>query len=84
MPTLRLSWRDRNSGDAEEEGFRVYRDTAPIDPDDLPVPLTTLPPGSEEYEDDSVAAATTYYYAVSAFRDDLEAVLVFDPFETAP
>lgn len=81
MPTLRLTWRDRNSGAAEEEGFRLYRGTAPLDLDDLPAPLATLPPGTEQYDDETVAPATTYHYAVSAFRGDLEAFLVFDPFE---
>lgn len=83
MPTVMLMWRDRNRGGAQEEGFRIYRDTAPLDPDALPTHLAELPPDTTEFEDDTVAADTTYYYAVSAFRDVEEAVLIFDPFTTA-
>lgn len=84
MPTLRLIWRDRNSGLAQEEGFRVYRDTAALDLEALPSPLATLDPDVETYDDATVAADTTYYYAVSAFLDTREAFLVFDPVTTAP
>jgi hypothetical protein len=83
MPTLLLSWRDRNQGLAQEEGFRIYRDTAVLDLEDMPAPLATLDPDVTTYEDDTVAAATTYYYAVSAFLDDREEFLVFDPVTTA-
>ena len=83
MPTVRLSWRDRNEGLAQEEGFRVYRDTAALDLEALPSPLATLAPDVQTYDDTTVAAATTYYYVVSAFLGVREAFLVFDPITTA-
>ncbi|WP_027855198.1 LamG-like jellyroll fold domain-containing protein [Marinobacterium litorale] len=64
MAIIRLNWTDPNS---VEEGYKVYRSTSPIDPGGLPVPLVTLPPGSETFDDTSAAGGSTYYYRIVAF-----------------
>lgn len=74
MKTVRLSWVDLNSGASQEDEFRIYRSTAPIDPDNLPAPLATLPPDTEVYDDGDAADGTNYYYAVGALKDGGEAL----------
>lgn len=66
---VKLAWGDSNYG---VQGFNVYRDTQPIDENDLPAPLSSLGPGDREYEDDSVIDGKTYYYRVSALVDGVE------------
>ena len=83
MPTLQLNWRDRNQGLAQEDGFRIYRDTVALDLEALPAALATIAPDIATHEDSTVAAATTYYYAVCAFKGAQEACFVFDPITTA-
>lgn len=61
--SVRLTWADTNYG---ESAHTVYRDTAPLDTQNLPAPLAVLGPGATEYEDTSVADLTTYHYLVSA------------------
>ncbi len=70
MPTVRITWTDRN---ADEEGHRIYRDTAPIDTENLPVPLVELGPGATSYDDETAEAETTYHYLVTAYKGGFEA-----------
>lgn len=63
MP-IRLRWINNNLA---EDGNRVFRSLSPMDPNDMPTPLATLPQGSTEYIDLSVQSGETYYYRVGAF-----------------
>lgn len=65
----RLSWNDENYG---VQGFNVYRDTQPLDPQNLPAPLASLGPAARDYEDATVVDQTTYYYMVTALVDGQE------------
>lgn len=67
MPTIKIRW-DKDFV-VKEDGYRVYRSTSPIDLEDLPTPLITLPPDTNFYDDDSVDPDVLYYYVVSAFRN---------------
>lgn len=69
--SIRLTWEDINPG---EDGFRVYRSTATMDPQALPAPIATLAPDVFEFEDITVSEETEYFYRVSAFKGALEAV----------
>jgi len=66
-----LTWADPNS---IEEGHRIYRSEAPIDPNALPAPLAELGPDATGYLDSTVAPSTTYYYRVTAFLGTIEKV----------
>lgn len=66
-----LFWTDPNFGEVEQ---RVYRDSAPIDPDNLPAPLATLSPGVLSWTDENATQGLTYYYAVSALVQGEEVV----------
>lgn len=70
MPAVRITWTDRN---ADEEGHRIYRDTAPIDTENLPAPLVELGPGVTSYDDETAEAEKTYHYLVTAYKGDFEA-----------
>ncbi|MDW7746595.1 LamG domain-containing protein [Halomonas sp.] len=67
----RLVWKEANLA---EDGHRVYRDTAPLDPDNLPAPLATLGADVTQYDDGDVVPGTTYYYRVTAFVGAVERV----------
>lgn len=68
---LKLTWSDDNIG---EDGFNIYRDTSPMDPQNLPVALGSV--GSDVYEfiDTTVVEGNTYYYRVSAVMGAIESV----------
>lgn len=71
MP-LRLNW---DALAAAATAQRVYRDTAPMDPMDLPEPLAELGPTDETYlDDDGLVGLQTYYYRVSAVDGPNEAI----------
>ncbi len=74
MLVPRFTWTDRNSGAAQEDEFRVYRDTAPFDAESLPAVLTTLAADSEEFIDDSIEISGTYYYGIGAVKGAMEAI----------
>lgn len=69
--SVTLTWTDTNT---QEEGQRVYRDIATMDPANLPTALASLDPDVVTYEDTTAAAGTTYYYRVSAFSGATERV----------
>ena len=84
---IKLSWVDVNGyGD-----FRIYRNTSPIDIDDLPLPLTTINNnGTQNYEyvDSDVVDMETYHYRVSTFfgneerfTDNVRVVAYYQPTE---
>lgn len=64
MARNRLTWTDANAG---EDGVRIYRALAAIDPQNLPPPLAEVPVGVQVYEDKNLAAGTTYHYYVASF-----------------
>lgn len=68
---VRVVWKDNNRA---EEGHRVYRATAPMDPLNLPAPIATPGPDMELYDDADVVEGTTYYYRVGAFIGGVERV----------
>lgn len=70
MPVT-LNWTDTNSN---EDGHRVYRSTATIDPAALPTPLADLGADVATYTDGDVTEGETYYYRVSAYRGTSENV----------
>lgn len=74
MPTVRLTWTDKNSGPAQEEEFRIYRSTTPFDADTLPAVLATLAADVETYDDPTAGFDTVYYYAVAAERAGVLAI----------
>ena len=67
---VKLSWIDVN---AIGNGFRVYRDEDPLDIENLPAPIVTLPPVSGpppqpvDWADDTAVEGRRYYYIVSTF-----------------
>jgi hypothetical protein len=70
MPVT-LNWTDTNSN---EDGHRVYRSTATIDPAALPTPIADLGGNVTTYTDGDVTEGETYYYRVSAYRGASENV----------
>lgn len=66
-----IEYDDKNQA---EEGHRLYRDTAPLDPQALPAPLVELGPNVEAYRDATVLADATYYYRASAYTGAVEKV----------
>jgi len=69
---FRLTWTDNNGPDFQEDGFKVYRDVAPMNPSALPAPIATLPADTTQWDDVSPLASA--YYRVSAFKGAVEAV----------
>ena len=67
---INLSWLDINQ---TENGYRVYRDTSPLDINNLPAPYADLGADSEEFVDEDVTFGDIYYYVVSAYNDTEEA-----------
>lgn len=70
MATVQITWDDINDN---EDGFHIYRDTAPLDtanPANLPAPLASVAAGVGSYDDTTASAGTTYYYAVAAYKGD--------------
>lgn len=65
----RINWQRNTFG---ETGFNIYRDTAPLDPGNLPAPLGTAPARATEYVDETVVDQTTYYYLVAAVYQGVE------------
>lgn len=67
---IKLTWKDVN---VMGNGFRVYRDTVPIDPDNLPEPIavlpavTGLPPQDIGFADADVIEGERYHYAVATY-----------------
>lgn len=71
MP-MKLTW-DVVTHVADEQ--RIYRSTQPIDENNLPSPVATLPPEQEEHIDEGpFDIGTTYHYRVSAVKGELESV----------
>lgn len=62
---ITLNWTNRNTG---EDGIRIYRAEAPLNPAALPAPLATLPPGSTTYNDATAVQGVTYYYRTEVFK----------------
>ena len=67
---IKLDWKDPSAFGNE---FRIYRDTSPIDPGNLPpVPYAVVPPATGpapqamQWIDTSVVEGTTYHYAVES------------------
>lgn len=67
---IKLDWKDPSAFGNE---FRIYRDTSPIDPGNLPpAPYAVVPPApgpapqSMQWIDTSVVQDTTYHYAVES------------------
>lgn len=67
---IKLEWKDPSAFGNE---FRIYRDTSPIDPGNLPpTPYAVVPPAtgpapqSMQWIDTSVVEGTTYHYAVES------------------
>ena len=48
--------------------YKIYRDTSPMDPQDLPEPIGEVLAGVQQFVDTKVAANTLYYYRVGAVR----------------
>ncbi len=66
-----LSWTASDSADVS--GYRVYRDTAPIDSAAGPsgrTPLGTTDASTTSFVDSSVTGGTTYYYRATAVDDE--------------
>ena len=68
---IKLEWKDPSAFGNE---FRIYRDTSPIDPGNLPpTPYAVVPPATGpapqamQWVDTSVADGTTYHYAVESY-----------------
>lgn len=67
---IKLTWKDVN---VMGNGFKVYRDTVPIDPDNLPEPIavlppvTGLPPQDMGFADADVIEGERYHYAVATY-----------------
>lgn len=67
---IKLTWKDVN---VMGNGFRVYRDSSPIDPDDLPEPIAVLPaatglaPQDISFADGDVIEGERYHYAVATY-----------------
>lgn len=68
---IRLNWTDNNLG---ESGHRIYRSDTPMDPNDLPEPLSELGPNVTEYVDEDVEENAVYYYRVGAYTTLMERV----------
>lgn len=66
---VRLGWTRNTYGESE---FRIYRDTSPLDPNNLPVPIATVGAGVTTWDDTSVVDQTTYYYLVAAVYQGTE------------
>lgn len=63
----RISWINNSSG---HDGTRIYRADAPMDPQNLPAPIATIPAqpvGTVEYIDSEELANGTYYYRVQDY-----------------
>ena len=70
---IKLNWKDVNG---LGNGFRIYRDSSPIDPDNLPTPIAVLPPAvgkppqDMSWTDSDVTEGETYHYAVATYFND--------------
>lgn len=62
--SITLNWQNPNPLPLEETSVLIFRDTATLDPDDLPAPLDTLAPGALYYEDTTAADGVLYHYIV--------------------
>lgn len=79
----RLKWKDHNLA---EGGHRIYRDTSPMDPLNLPAPIASVGADVEQWDDPDVTEGATYYYRVGAFVGGVEKVsdeLVFEAIDLA-
>ena len=67
---IKLTWKDVN---VMGNGFKVYRDSSPIDPDNLPEPIailppvTGMPPQDIGFADGDVIEGERYHYAVATY-----------------
>lgn len=61
---VRLTWQNNSVGDNNI----VYRSAAPIDPEDLPVPLAVLAANQSSYDDLGAVDGETYFYRVALVR----------------
>lgn len=60
-----LNWVNRNTN---EDGTRVFRETAPFTSTDGLTALATLPQGANSYEDSAVVKGQLYYYRLEVFK----------------
>lgn len=67
MAKVRLTWKDQKLA---EDGVRIFRDTAPIDPQALPAPLASVPVGRGVFEDKTAPAGVQQHYYVAPFVND--------------
>lgn len=56
------------------EGFKIYRDDSPMDPENLPTPIATVGIEVREYVDETVIDNETYYYRVASYLGDTERI----------
>lgn len=71
MAKTTISWKyDSQAGD----GFHIYRDDSPMDPENLPSPLATVTIDKREYDDETVVPDSKYYYRVSSYVGAMESV----------
>lgn len=56
------------------EGFKIYRDNSPMDPENLPLPIATVGIEDREYVDETVIDDETYYYRIASYLGDAERI----------
>ncbi|WP_299231733.1 DUF1566 domain-containing protein [uncultured Halomonas sp.] len=83
----RISWTNNSTG---HDGTRIYRATAPMDPQALPAPLATVAAGTTEHIDGEELADGTYYYRVQDYSgqevsavSDEQSLLIGDNYSAA-
>ena len=64
---ITIKWTDHNT---DEEGTHLYKSESPIDPAQLPTPVTTFAPGVTEYVDTDVVRNGVYYYRLGVFKGE--------------
>lgn len=64
--SIRLTWSNVNAAIAD--GVRIYRSTSPINPNNLPTPLTTVAGSALQYDDTTAANGVFYYYRLGFFK----------------
>lgn len=74
MPTVRLTWTDRNGGGSQEDEHRIYRSITEFDEGSLPAVLATVAADVETYDDVTAVSETRYYYAVAAVKGSVLAI----------
>lgn len=64
MATVLLNWTETNYG---EDGYRIYRSTSTMDPQNMPAPVADIAANSSSYEDSGLTVGVTYYYRVGVY-----------------